>query len=38
MQILAYVLKRLLYLVPVLLGVTLLVFVISTPSPAIRRA
>ncbi len=33
MQILAYVLKRLLYLVPVLLGVTLLVFVISHAIP-----
>jgi len=33
MQILSYVLKRLLYLVPVLLGVTLLVFVISHAIP-----
>lgn len=33
MQILAYVLKRLLYLLPVLLGVTLLVFVISHAIP-----
>jgi len=33
MQILSYVLKRLLYLVPVLLGVSLLVFVISHAIP-----